>query len=85
MARAALILLGPAVMCCRARQRLGEEGEAAFAEAAQCVAGVGVDIEDVAVGGLADRDADADSGPTVAGSARRGRPWAQAGCRSGRT
>jgi hypothetical protein len=53
-----------------------EQGEPAFAEAAQGplegVSGAGADIEFPAVGGLFDGDVDADSGAVVAGSARVG-------------
>jgi hypothetical protein len=49
----------------------GEQGEPAFAQAAQGaeqrVAGAGIDIEVPPAGGLLDRDADADARAVVAG------------------
>ena len=64
------ILEGLAVMCCRVRQRPEEQGEPAFAEAAQGpldgVAGTGIDIEFTAVWRLLDRDVQADASAFIA-------------------
>src|SRR2546422_11731560 len=56
----------------------GEQSEAAFAQAAkgtqQHVVGAGVDVEDLAAGGLFDRGEHADTGAFVAGVGERGQP-----------
>jgi hypothetical protein len=74
-------LLGLAVMCWRVRQRAGEQGESAFAQAAQRaqqgVAGAGADIEFPPAGRLPDRDMDA--GAVVARVGEGGQP----GCGDG--
>ena len=57
---------------------LGEQGEPAFAQAAQraleSVAGAGIDIEFAPVCGLFDGDVDAYSGAVVAGVGQGGQP-----------
>ena len=70
---------------------LGEQGEPAFAEAAQGaqegIAGAGGDIEFPSAGGLLDRDLDADAGAVVAGVGQGGqsarRPSTARGGRGG--
>ena len=61
----------------------GEQGEPAFAQAAegpeQRVTGAGIDIEVPAVGGMLDRDVNADPGAVVAGVGQGGHPAAAAG------
>ena len=70
------ILLGLAVMCCRVRQRpvsrANPRSPRQRSERWQGVAGAGIDVEVPPVGGLLDRDVDADAGAVVAGVGQGG-------------
>jgi hypothetical protein len=66
----------------------GEQGEPAFAQAAQGtldgVSGTGIDVQFKAAGGLPDGNRDASARTLISGSARAGSPAAAAGYSAGK-